>query len=122
METLKLYWHPNCSTCKKAIQFLDKHKLQYGLIDLREKAPSKAELKAMMLNYPEAEKKLFNTSGQVYRQNNYKEKINAFSKNDMVNELANNGLLVKRPFLLKKDGQGLVGFKEQDWKKLLDLR
>ncbi|HMQ10557.1 MAG TPA: Spx/MgsR family RNA polymerase-binding regulatory protein [Oligoflexia bacterium] len=122
METLKIYWHPNCSTCKKAVKFLDSNKLNYELIDLREKAPNKTELKTMMRNYPDAEKKLFNTSGQVYRENNYKEKILSLSKTDMVNELAQNGLLVKRPFLLKKDGLGQVGFKEEEWKKLLNLK
>ncbi|MCI5073021.1 Spx/MgsR family RNA polymerase-binding regulatory protein [bacterium] len=121
MQNLKLYWHPNCTSCKKALKFLDQHKIDYTLIDLREKAPTKKELKAMMLNYPEAEKKLFNTSGQVYRQNNYKEKIAGFSKNDIINELTQNGLLIKRPFLLKEDGKGLVGFKEQDWIELLSL-
>lgn len=120
MEKLNIYWHPNCSTCKKAVKFLKEKNIDHALIDLREKAPSKTAITSMMKNnYTETPKKMFNTSGKVYREKGLKDKIADMSQKDMQNELAKDGLLIKRPFVLLKNGKGCVGFKEDEWKKLL---
>jgi arsenate reductase len=63
-------------------------------------------------------KKLFNTSGQVYREMKLGEKLPTMSEAQALKLLAANGKLIKRPFLLAARG-GAVGFKEAEWKKLL---
>ncbi|MCB0308379.1 MAG: Spx/MgsR family RNA polymerase-binding regulatory protein [Bdellovibrionales bacterium] len=120
-EELKIYWHPNCSTCKKALRFLDHHEISYHLLDLREASPSRKEIQAMWPNYAAEPKRLFNTSGQAYRTKKIKDKINDLSVKEMQSLLTSDGLLVKRPFLLLNDGKGVVGFKETEWKTLLQL-
>ena len=55
-------------------------------------------------------RKFFNTSGVLYREMNLKDKIKTMSKEEMIEILSTNVMLVKRP-LLVIDDKVLVGFK-----------
>jgi arsenate reductase (glutaredoxin) len=114
-KKLKVYEYSGCSTCKKALKFLDQHKVPYEKIDITAQAPTKTELNAMLKEVGEL-KKLFNTSGQVYKEMKLSDKLSSLTNEEALSLLAKNGRLVKRPFLLG-DGWGLVGFKEEEWKK-----
>lgn len=119
---LKIYEYKNCSTCKKAIQFLESKKLKFERIAIVETPPTPAELKNM-LGFLKAAggglKNLFNTSGEQYRALKIADKLKAgMSEGEAIQLLAKNGKLIKRPFLLL-DKNGSVGFKEDVWKKLL---
>lgn len=111
---LKIYQYKGCSTCKKALKFLDTNKIKYKNIPIRETPPSKTELKKMLKMMDGELKKLFNTSGQDYRALNIKEKISHMTDAEAIELLAGNGNLIKRPFLLATDW-GVVGFKEDVW-------
>ena len=63
-------------------------------------------------------RRLFNTSGGDYKTLNLKDKLPDLSDSAAMDLLAANGNLVKRPFVLTKNG-GVVGFKEEEWKVLL---
>lgn len=117
MGKVKIYSYKKCSTCVKALKFLDKKKVSVDTIDITEKAPSKTELEVMLKNYDGEIKKLFNTSGVAYRELKIKDKIAKMTKAEAFKLLSKNGRLVKRPFVLK-GGKGLVGFKEEEWKDL----
>lgn len=72
------------------------------------------ELK-QMLNYQNCSlKKLFNTSGLVYKEMGLKDKLPHLSIHQALTLLSQHGMLVKRPFLLG-DNFGLLGFKETEW-------
>ena len=58
------------------------------------------------------------SSGEVYREMKIGEKLAGMSEDQALDLLASNGKLIKRPFVLAGD-TGLVGFKEEDWKKSL---
>lgn len=115
MKKWKVYEYGGCSTCRKALKFLDGKKVPYEKIDITEQAPSPSELKAMLRHVGEV-RKLFNTSGLVYKELKLSEKLPSMSEADALALLAKNGRLVKRPFVLG-DGFGLVGFREDEWKK-----
>lgn len=120
--SVKVYEYANCSTCKKALKFLDTKKVDYTKIAIVEKPPTEAELKKM-LQYLKSEgksiKNLFNTSGQVYREMNMSEKLKTdVSEAELIKLLSKNGKLIKRPFIIS-DAAGTVGFNEDEWKKLL---
>ena len=117
MKRLKVYEYANCSTCKKALKFLDKKKISYDRIAIVETPPSKTELKKMLAHYDGQLGKLFNTSGVVYREMKLGEKLKKMPTDEALALLASNGKLVKRPFLLSDD-IGLVGFKEDEWSNL----
>lgn len=116
---MKLYQYPNCSTCRKAIKFLKEQGLEFTSINITEKPPTKAELKAMLASYAGNIRKLFNTSGLQYRELNMKERLPLMSDKEAIDLLAENGKLIKRPFLINADKKGIVGFKEADWQAFL---
>ena len=115
---MKLYHYPKCSTCRKAIKYLDANGLAYEKVDIVDNPPSQAELKRMLGHLDGRIKKLFNTSGEMYREMGLKDKVADMKPADAVRLLAQNGKLIKRPFLLT-DGGGAVGFKEEQWQTLL---
>jgi Spx/MgsR family transcriptional regulator len=115
MKKWKIYEYGGCSTCRKALKFLDSRKVPYEKIDITSQAPSREELKKMASILGD-EKPLFNTSGQVYRELGLSKKLPGMSQAEQLALLASNGRLVKRPFLLG-DGWGFVGFREDEWKK-----
>lgn len=63
-------------------------------------------------------RKFFNTSGVLYREMNLKDKIKTMSKEEMIEILSTNGMLVKRPLLVTEDIV-LVGFKEENYKEII---
>lgn len=118
MSKVIVYEYQNCSTCKSALKFLEKRGVAYEKRPIVERPPSKAELKKMLSYYGGNVRKLFNTSGLVYKELKLGEKLDSLSDEQALELLAGNGKLVKRPFLLTEKA-GLVGFKEDDWKKVL---
>jgi len=115
---LKIYTYKNCSTCKKATQWLRTNGLTFDEHPIRDTPPTPAELNAM-LGYLEGNlRKLFNSSGQDYRDQGLKDRIASLTNEEAISLLSGNGNLIKRPFLLA-DHAGTVGFKEDIWRQLL---
>jgi arsenate reductase len=116
----KVYEYKACSTCRKAVQFLNENKISFEAIPIVEKPPLKSELKKM-LTIIKAEggtlKALFNTSGELYREYKIADQLkNGMTEPEALELLSANGKLIKRPFVI--DGErGLVGFNETSWKK-----
>jgi arsenate reductase (glutaredoxin) len=111
---IKIYEYANCSTCKKALKWLDARKIAYERVPIVETPPSREELERMLALVGDV-KKLFNTSGQVYRELKVGEKLQSCSVDEALDLLAGRGKLIKRPFVLAKN-RGLVGFKEAEWR------
>lgn len=113
---LTIYIHPRCSTCKKALAFLDRKGVPYNSVSIIEHPPSVLELKKMLSIYKNEIKKLFNTSGDEYKRLHLKDHLANMDHEKALHLLAGNGMLIKRPFILTPGG-GLVGFKEAEWEK-----
>ncbi|MRG85150.1 arsenate reductase family protein [Salinibacillus xinjiangensis] len=116
---LKVYQYPKCGTCKKALKWLDEHNIAYESIHIVENPPSKQELASLIEKSGLPTKKFFNTSGKKYRELGLKDKIKEATDNEMVEWLASDGMLIKRPIVT--DGEQVtVGFREelfgQTWK------
>ncbi len=117
MPKLRVYEYEKCSTCRKALKFLDSRGVMYERIPIAEKPPTPTELKRMLAAQGGNLKKLFNTSGLVYREMKLGEKLARMSEGDALKLLAANGMLVKRPFALDTVGEfAAVGFDEKQWK------
>lgn len=112
--------YPKCSTCKKAKKFLDDNKIKYDDRHIVEKNPTKEELKSYMKLGNIDIKKLFNTSGVKYKELSLKDKLPEMNEDEKLDLLSSDGMLVKRPLLIGEDFV-LVGFKEDEWKKELNL-
>ena len=109
--------YPPCSTCKKAKKWLDDHAIAYTARHIKEQNPSYEELKAWYEKSGLPLKKFFNTSGLVYKSLELKDKLPTMTEEEQLRLLATDGMLVKRPIVVK-DGLVLTGFKETDWEKL----
>ncbi|KYG69261.1 ArsC family transcriptional regulator [Bdellovibrio bacteriovorus] len=117
---LKVYEYAKCSTCVKALKFLDAKKVKYEKLPIVDKAPSQKELKEMLAALKErggSLRNLFNTSGVMYKEMKLSEKLSDMTEAEAIKLLSENGKLVKRPFVISNDTH-LVGFKEDEWKKV----
>jgi arsenate reductase len=112
-----LYIYAKCSTCQKAVRFLEKNK-SVTTKEITVTPPSIVELKLMLKLQNGQLKKLFNTSGNMYKEMHLSQKLDLISEDEALELLSKNGMLVKRPFLLG-DGFGLVGFNEDRWAEVI---
>lgn len=111
--------YPPCSTCKKAKKWLDGHGLAYSARHIKDENPTCEELKHWLEISGIPVKKLFNTSGLVYKSLNLKEKLPGMTVDEQLQLLSTDGMLVKRPLVVTDDGHVLTGFKEKEWKEIL---
>ena len=109
--------YPKCSTCQKARKFLEEKGIAFEDRNIKEQNPTAEELKAWIERSGLPIKKFFNTSGMLYRQMELKDKLPNMSEQEMIELLATEGMLVKRPILVTDD-QVLVGFKRAEWEEL----
>ncbi len=119
MNALTVYTYANCDTCRRATKWLRAQNLAFAEKPIRETPPGVAELRTMLAAQGGELRKLFNTSGVDYRAQELGEKLPTMTEAAALKLLAGNGNLVKRPFLLRTDGVGLVGFNEATWTEVL---
>ena len=115
---LKFICYPRCTTCQKAQKWLDENKIQYEFRDIKLDNPSLAELTTWYKLSGLPLKKFFNTSGLLYKSMELKDKLPTMTDAQMLELLATEGMLVKRPLLIG-DSFVLVGFKKADWEAQL---
>lgn len=111
----KIYCYDRCSTCQKALKWLDENKIEYEKIDIKADHPDEATIKALHQKSGLPLKKFFNTSGILYREMQLSSKLPSMTENEQYKILASDGMLVKRP-LLVTDNAVIPGFKEAEWK------
>jgi arsenate reductase (glutaredoxin) len=111
---MRIYLYSKCSTCKEALRFLNEHNIQLEVLEITTIPPSIEELTSMLHFQNGNLKKLFNTSGNLYRDMQLAEKLNTIPLEEALILLSAHGMLVKRPFLLDKNF-GLLGFKKEEW-------
>lgn len=109
---LTVYHYPKCSTCKKALAFLDQRGLKYHAIDLVAHPPSAAVLRDLQARSGLPIAKLFNTSGESYRSGGFSEKLPKMSEAQAFSVLAADGKLIKRP-LIDTGTQVIIGFNDE---------
>jgi arsenate reductase len=111
---LKVYTLSNCGSCRAATKWLRGRGIAFEELAIRETPPTDAELRSALAAQGGEVRKLFNTSGQDYREQNLAVKLPGLSVPAALKLLRGNGRLVKRPFLIG-DGRALVGFNEKAW-------
>ena len=106
--------YPKCTTCKKAKAYLDGSSVEYEIRDIKSDNPDYEELKELLAVSGLPVKKLFNTSGLLYKELQLKDKLPGMSADECLKLLATDGMLVKRPTLIGY-GSVRVGFKQDEW-------
>ena len=103
-----------CSTCRRALKWLDERGAAYTVRSIRDQNPSCEELKDWTQKAGLPLRRFFNTSGLRYRELGLKDKLDSMSEEEILRLLASDGMLVKRP-LLVKEGTVIPGFNEKTW-------
>lgn len=113
---MKLIQYEKCSTCKKAVNWLKDHNITYENRPIKEQNPTKEELAAWHKMSGLPLKRFFNTSGNLYKELQLKDKLPGMTQEEQLVLLATDGMLVKRPLLVGEDFV-LVGFREKEWEE-----
>lgn len=111
-------WYPKCTTCQKAKKWLDNNGLSYMLRNIKEQNPTTDELTEWYRLSGLPLKRFFNTSGILYKEMGLKDKLKDMTEEEQIRLLSSDGMLVKRPIAVNGETV-LVGFKENEWEKLL---
>lgn len=109
--------YSKCTTCKKAQKFLDENNIEYEMRDIKSNNPNMEELKDLYSRSGLPLKKIFNTSGQLYRSMGLKDKLQSMTEEEQLQLLSSDGMLVKRPIAVSDDIV-LVGFNAEKWSAL----
>ena len=110
--------YPRCTTCQKAQKWLDEQGIEYTLRDIKNDNPTLPELTEWYRKSGLPLRRFFNTSGLLYKSMELKTRLPQMSESEMLELLATDGMLVKRPIVV--DGEKvLVGFKEAEWSERL---
>jgi arsenate reductase len=109
-----LYHYPKCGTCRKAAAWLKSAGHAPKLHDLVADPPDAATLRDLWGRSGQPLRKLFNTSGESYRNGGFKDRLATMSDADALAALAADGKLIKRP-ILDLGSAVLIGFREADW-------
>ena len=115
---ITVYCYHKCTTCQKAIRWLDERNIAYKAVDIKTAHPDEDTLRRLHQLSGLPLRKFFNTSGMLYREFKLSQKLPDMSEEEMFALLASDGMLVKRPLVVAGDTI-LLGFKEEAWKKAL---
>ena len=140
MKKVIVYCYNRCSTCKKAIKYLEENiarnkNIELELKDIITEKPNLNEMiKIIETKYKkkiseitrDELKSFFNTSGILYRENNIKDKIKdeKNSIEDILNILISDGKMIKRPLVIVTEEEEnnnkniLLGFKEEEYENI----
>ena len=140
MKEIIVYCYNRCSTCKKAIKYLEENiarnkNIELELKDIITEKPNLEEMSKIIETKYDKKisditrdeiKSFFNTSGILYRENNIKDKIKDLNNSidDILKILISDGKMIKRPLVIIKDGINkdkiLLGFKEEEYIKIFE--
>lgn len=113
---IQFYGYSKCSSCLKAKKWFKEHDIPFEDIDITSHPPTKKTLHDILQSGVYTLKQLFNTSGQLYREMQMKDKIGTKADAELVNLLSQHGKLVKRP-LITDGNRHTVGYHEDTLRK-----
>ena len=115
MKKIIFYSYSKCSTCRKAVKWLENKKFEYQLIDIVKQPPLVNYLDLALEQYSEEKKRIFNTRGKAFKSLN--RDIDGLSREEIIQLLLNDGKLIKRPFLIYEEKKVILGFNEIEYAK-----
>ncbi len=115
---ITVYCYSRCSTCKKALKWLDGKNIPYELRDIKTEHPDEETLRSYYRASGLPLKRFFNTSGIPYREMGLSKKLADLSEDEQLALLASDGMLVKRPLVAGSDFV-LTGFRVEEWEDKL---
>ena len=111
-KMLEFIEYPKCTTCKKAKKELDQLGLEYKDVHIVEETPTEEVILTWLETSGFELKQFFNTSGIKYRELGLKDKVGSMSKQEAAKLLASDGMLLKRPILVKGGQIQQIGYRK----------
>ncbi|TVQ11272.1 MAG: Spx/MgsR family RNA polymerase-binding regulatory protein [Leptolyngbya sp. DLM2.Bin27] len=105
--TLTIYGIPTCSTCKKALQWLDSRAIAYEFVNTKQAPPTRTMVAAWVETL--GNKALRNTSGQSYRA--LGDQKQTWGDPEWIDAFSQDAMLIKRPLFVKDGSAVLAGFR-----------
>ena len=118
MTPITVLCYKKCTTCQKALKWLDAQGIPYTERPIKEENPSREELETWYKRSGLPLKRFFNTSGNLYKEMKLRDRLPQMSEEEQLDLLSSDGMLVKRPLVVGEDFV-LTGFKEAEWKEKL---
>ena len=115
MKKIIFYSYSKCSTCRKAVNWLEIKDLDFQLIDIVKEPPLVNYLNLALEQYSDNKKRIFNTRGKAFKTLNLD--IYGLSREEIIQLLLNDGKLIKRPFLIYEGKKVILGFNEIEYAK-----
>lgn len=110
------YGYRNCSTCRKALNWLRQHEIGVEIREIRETPPSPGELAIALKALQGDRKRLLNVAGAEYRAMGLKNLVEGMCDDEIFALIQKNGNLCKRPLLIDEAGGNVfVGFDPDVW-------
>jgi arsenate reductase len=117
MKKVTIYQYTKCGTCRLAVKALKNNGYDVHSIEIFDNPPDIQTLTELIHMSGLELKKFFNTSGEVYKEMNLKDKLTEMSDEEKIALLSSNGRLIKRP--IATDGkQVTVGYKEDQYQDI----
>ena len=109
---LQFIEYPKCSTCRKAKAELNQLGVDFEAVDIVQNTPSRDQLLDWIQNSDFEIKAFFNTSGLKYRELGLKEKVPHLTAQEAADLLATDGMLIKRPLLVRDNQILQIGYRK----------
>lgn len=109
---LQFIEYPKCSTCRKAKAELNQLGVDFEAVDIVQNTPSRDQLLDWIQNSDFELKAFFNTSGLKYRELGLKEKVPHLSAEETADLLSTDGMLIKRPLLVRDNQILQIGYRK----------
>jgi arsenate reductase (glutaredoxin) len=108
---LKIYGLTKCSTCQKAVNWLDAHKIAHSFSDVKDN-PITSDQVAAWSRALGGWEKMINRAGYTWRGIPEAERVDLIESR-AVTLAVNNPSLIRRPLIEHKDGRVTVGFSKR---------
>ena len=116
MKEVKLYWMENCSTCQKAVRWLDRRGVKVSKFrDIKEEPLERAEVERLVKILGGADE-LFSKRAIKYREMKLNERV--VSSEEMLELMSAEYTFLKRP-IMEIDGKATAGFFEKSYESFL---
>lgn len=114
---MQLFGIPNCSTVKKARDWLTNNGVIYEFHDFKKNGVSRALLEGWLSQMPW--EKLVNRTGMTWRNLTDTEKAAVIDSNSALNLMLEKSSVIKRPVLVNDGKIICLGFTEATYKELI---
>ncbi len=104
---------PEMFNMQKAKAWLDQHGVSYQTVDMIKEVPKASTIETWLETSQVPIRRLFNTSGMKYRELGLKDQVGEFTASKASQVLSTDGMLIKRPLILREDQLVAIGFNEK---------